>query len=585
MAKRSLTASLEGAAIARKVFNRRGWTQEALAAEVNLKTRQPIWRFFTCRPIERHTFIEICAVLDLTWEEIADCLWEKAELPEAEKSLPPADLMTTIETLRAQLTIKIQEQCSTLRLREVNYPVALETLYVDLALTEQLSSSQWHDLSKSKAFGLNQYFELNAKQQGHLAALDAAKDCAKLRLIGGIGSGKTTFLKCLALQCSQGDLFPNYIPILINLERLVHSSIHLNSRTLLEYIYQELKLEVDNVNQVDLLLRNGSFLVLLDHLDDLNESSRRIIYKEICDFSEKYYNNRFIVTSRPGSDVFSFPNFTNFEIADFSSEQIRKFAQNYFSILCGVTDPQPDPTVKSFIRQLELPENSRIRDLAANPLLLSQICGIFYRRSDFPAYRSDIYWNLVRLLLDEWNAMKGVQEDPEQSGLSLPNLINLIGELAIEGLRHNQYLFEERALEEFIANFTQNLSDVAEDPELLLVKSRGILRTIVKHYGLLRERSQGIYTFSHIAFQEYFAARKITKSSNLEESLENLMDYVGEAEWREVFLLIIDLLKNKGLLVTLLQRKIEASANQKDEIARMQALKTYREVKALWVTG
>ncbi|MEH1982187.1 MAG: hypothetical protein V7L27_23430, partial [Nostoc sp.] len=63
MVKRSLQASLNGIQEAKRAFARKGWTQDNLAGEVNLKTRQPIWRFFSGRPVERHTFIEICLVL------------------------------------------------------------------------------------------------------------------------------------------------------------------------------------------------------------------------------------------------------------------------------------------------------------------------------------------------------------------------------------------------------------------------------------------------------------------------------------------------------------------------------------------
>ncbi|WP_211167681.1 hypothetical protein [Pseudanabaena yagii] len=38
---------------------------------MGVKTRQPIWRFFAGKPIERYTFFEICARLDLDWQEIA----------------------------------------------------------------------------------------------------------------------------------------------------------------------------------------------------------------------------------------------------------------------------------------------------------------------------------------------------------------------------------------------------------------------------------------------------------------------------------------------------------------------------------
>lgn len=51
MVKRSLQASLTGIQEAKRAFALKGWTQDNLSAEVNLKTRQPIWRFFSGRPV------------------------------------------------------------------------------------------------------------------------------------------------------------------------------------------------------------------------------------------------------------------------------------------------------------------------------------------------------------------------------------------------------------------------------------------------------------------------------------------------------------------------------------------------------
>jgi predicted NACHT family NTPase len=53
MAKRSLQASSSGIKMAKQQFASKGWTQEYLATEVGIKTRQPIWRFFAGQPIER----------------------------------------------------------------------------------------------------------------------------------------------------------------------------------------------------------------------------------------------------------------------------------------------------------------------------------------------------------------------------------------------------------------------------------------------------------------------------------------------------------------------------------------------------
>jgi predicted NACHT family NTPase len=51
MAKRSLKATPEGQLQAKRAFERTGWTQEQLALEVGLNTRQSVWKFFTGRPI------------------------------------------------------------------------------------------------------------------------------------------------------------------------------------------------------------------------------------------------------------------------------------------------------------------------------------------------------------------------------------------------------------------------------------------------------------------------------------------------------------------------------------------------------
>ena len=80
MVKRSLRASPLGSEQAKRAFARKGWTQDNLAGEVGLKTRQSIWRFFTGQPIDRQVFLEVCLILELDWREIA--LDPPAEFPE-----------------------------------------------------------------------------------------------------------------------------------------------------------------------------------------------------------------------------------------------------------------------------------------------------------------------------------------------------------------------------------------------------------------------------------------------------------------------------------------------------------------------
>src|ERR687885_1216743 len=111
MVKRSLQASQAGIQQARRAFARKGWTQENLALEVNLKTRQPVWRFFSGRPIEHYIFKEICPVLELNWREIA-------ANPPAEGSEPEEQARINIDTL-------VQQVRSILRFTRESYRNAL----------------------------------------------------------------------------------------------------------------------------------------------------------------------------------------------------------------------------------------------------------------------------------------------------------------------------------------------------------------------------------------------------------------------------------------------------------------------------
>lgn len=125
MVKRSLQASQAGIKQARRAFVRKGWTQENLAEEVDLKTRQPVWRFFTGRPVERHTFMGICSILELNWQEIAENSPKEIFEPGEQAVL---DIDPLVQQVRSQRQDKIQSQCGTLQLLDVSYPATIQDI-------------------------------------------------------------------------------------------------------------------------------------------------------------------------------------------------------------------------------------------------------------------------------------------------------------------------------------------------------------------------------------------------------------------------------------------------------------------------
>jgi len=79
--------------------------------------------------------------------------------------------------------------------------------------------------------------------------------------------------------------------------------------------------------------------------------------------------------------------------------------------------------------------------------------------------------------------------------------------------------------------------------------------------GLLVERARGIYSFSHLTFQEYFTARKIVTSCNSyasdDPTLQGLVSHLAEKRWREVFLLTVGMLDSADVLLKLIKAWID----------------------------
>lgn len=93
------------------------------------------------------------------------------------------------------------------------------------------------------------------------------------------------------------------------------------------------------------------------------------------------------------------------------------------------------------------------------------------------------------------------------------------------------------------------------------IDSEQVLKSIEAQHGLLVERARGIYSFSHLTFQEYFTARNITSSCNPDvlddRALQNLARHITETRWREVFLLAVGILPSADCLLLLMKQQID----------------------------
>lgn len=113
------------------------------AGEVNLKTCQPIWHFFTGRTVDRYIFLEVCYVLELNWREIAIAPPVELLAPgaiAAEQILDDIDVLT--QYVRSQRQSKIPDQCGTLQLLDTSRSVGIDDIYINVNVVEEIASDQ-----------------------------------------------------------------------------------------------------------------------------------------------------------------------------------------------------------------------------------------------------------------------------------------------------------------------------------------------------------------------------------------------------------------------------------------------------------
>jgi hypothetical protein len=151
----------------------------------------------------------------------------------------------------------------------------------------------------------------------------------------------------------------------------------------------------------------------------------------------------------------------------------------------------------------------------------------------------------------------------------------MLARIAAINFQAGQYFFRQTTLERYIADYIENLpehlSESDDETDLVESDSGTILRAIEAQHGLFVERAKGIYSFSHLTFQEYFTARYIIDNAT-RGTLAHLVEaHLTEDRWREVFILVSELLENADHFFGLIREKIKR-IDVPEEIAKCVAM-------------
>ena len=438
------------------------------------------------------------------------------------------------------------ERHSILKVLGMPKPVSLDTVYtaVKLLNPEELRTFESVEALESE-FRQSSERGFQSRECTKQSGITVANQEQYLMVLGSPGMGKTTFLRKVGLEAlkrSKGDYTHNCIPVLLELKTFRTGEIDFENAIATEFQncglpeYQQL---------TDKFLEQGKLLILLDGLDEVPTERMGEMVTKIQDFVDRYSKNRFITSCRIAAYRNNFRRFTDVAIADFNDGQIENFITNWF-----VSNLERG---QECLAKLNSGDYQAAKELTRTPLLLTLVCILYQRSGQFPTNRSTLYERALRVLLEEWNGAKEIPIEQLYKGLDTKRKELILSQIAYDTFIENQLFFPKRMVVKQIEKLLPELL-----PDEKFVDGNYVLKDIEVQHGLLVERAEGVYSFSHLTIQEFLTAQHIDYNNIAIEPL--IADYLCDQRWREVFLLLAGFRKADNLLL-LMEKRIHSLIN------------------------
>ena len=292
--------------------------------------------------------------------------------------------------------------------------------------------------------------------------------------------GKTTYCKKLVYDWATGK------PVADDCCQKLETVLLLKCRDIKSNIWdaiddQLLPLDIQEENREKFFTfirhNQSSVLLVLDGLDELPAS-------KLPEFSEIIQGRvlpkcHLVATSRheAGMKVRRYCD-TILEIQGFTEEDATKFIHKYFK------------NVKDLAQKLliKLRNDKSFQEMTANPLNTALLCLLCEEcQGIFPESSTQLYLDIIECVLRRFRRKKGLPETSEKLTELYKTELRLLGQIALNGLRHGNLDFDEHELR----NHNVELSEFG----FLSVQLGGSKMRPCRHYAFL-----------HKSFQEIFAA-------------------------------------------------------------------------------
>ncbi len=286
-----------------------------------------------------------------------------------------------------------------------------------------------------------------------LRAIDIISTSQFCIAIGGPGSGKSTLLKYLTIKLidqyfasrnvfekdSISELFfkTKYIPVYIDLKEFyrdlsLNNNLHSISEVVIfEYLAKCINLERKNLDTFKFLLKNRLIIFLMDGIDEIlnNDYSANDIKNLIEVIKEINKNAKIVLTSRRnGYETWSLESFLEFNLLN-----LDKYSKNIliYKLLSALGSKNLEDDIINLQKAIEI--NNLEDDIIGNPLFLSLIIIIFFRKKKLPSYKSSILEESIKILIERWRE-KILLIDKSGSSYEINDLFICLKNLAYETL-------------------------------------------------------------------------------------------------------------------------------------------------------
>ncbi len=420
-------------------------------------------------------------------------------------------------------------------------PVNLEKIYVPLKL---IRKKEDHEIPvdrdpETELKITDDRLKENGRKPGFTAAheqvIDAdrlLKDHSLLVLLGPPGAGKTTLLKYLICKTcktniEQGEI--NSAPIFISLREFSRAAKSL--RGYIDDIFSRYYLP-RAPKVLEKALKQGRCILFLDGFDEIiGKPNRDTAAREIHKFVREYSRCSVLATSRNTAYQNELQGFTRVELIEFDDHRINRFIDRWF---------EPGGREKAELLTNVVMNNKDIKNLAANPLMLTVIAIRCTGNDEPKPTRTDLYKSIIDVILDKWDAHKEIREyfSPDAKKM-------ILRKLAFRNhSRQRRTLTEKEILEEIERCSLWSGHGINE--------SWSLLEEIWQRSNILSRLFKDTYNFQHLSFQHYFTALELEEQAGGNDVIHL---HLSDPWWEEPILLYAGLIKDAGSLIDIIHKE------------------------------